>query len=92
VSPLTLRLEPGGEPLPIANGQSLLEAAIAAGVPMRSSCRNGTCRECLCRLLEGRVHYRIDWPGISRDERRDGWVLPCVAVAETDVVVERRPG
>lgn len=91
MSPLTLQLEPGGEPLPIANGQSLLEAAIAAGVPMRSSCRNGTCRECLCRLLEGRVHYRIDWPGISRDERRDGWVLPCVAVAETDVVVERRP-
>jgi ferredoxin len=92
VTTTTLRLEPGGAPVPVADGQSLLEAALAAGVPMRSSCRNGTCRECLCRLLEGRVRYRIEWPGVSRDEQREGWVLPCVALADSDVVLQRRAG
>jgi ferredoxin len=51
------------------------------------SCRNGTCRECIAHLSHGRVRYRIEWPGLSADERSEGWVLPCVAVAETDLVL-----
>lgn len=83
----TLRLEPRGASVPVSDGQSLLEAALAAGLVPRSSCRNGTCRECLARLVEGRVRYRVDWPGLSPDERDEGWVLPCVALPETDVVL-----
>jgi hypothetical protein len=41
----------------------------------------------MARVLEGRVHHRIDWPGLSADERSEGWVLPCVAVADSDVVL-----
>ncbi|MDB5967085.1 MAG: ferredoxin [Polaromonas sp.] len=66
----------------------LLAAAEAAGVAMASSCRNGTCRTCLCRLLQGRVAYRIDWPGLSTDEKRKGFILPCVAYPLSDVVIE----
>ncbi|MBG6076143.1 2Fe-2S iron-sulfur cluster binding domain-containing protein [Polaromonas sp. CG_9.11] len=67
----------------------LLLAAEQAGVWLRdSSCRNGTCRTCLCRLVSGQVVYRIDWPGLSRDEKRDGFILPCVAYPASDVVIE----
>ena len=83
----TLRLEPLGRTLPLSAGQTLLEAALAAGLKPRSSCRNGTCRECICRLVEGRVSYAIEWPGLSADEKRDGYILPCVAVAEGDLVI-----
>ena len=65
----TLRLEPLGRVLPVAEGQSLLEAALAAGIRLRSSCRNGTCRECLATLEAGTVRYRVEWPGLSPDER-----------------------
>jgi ferredoxin len=82
-----LRLEPLGRSIPVAAGQTLLEAALAAGVKPRSSCRNGTCRECIARVLAGRVHHRIEWPGLSADEKAQGWVLPCVAVADSDVVL-----
>jgi ferredoxin len=82
-----LRLEPLGRSIPVAAGQTLLEAALAAGLKPRSSCRNGTCRECIAQLLAGRVHHRIDWPGLSADEKAQGWVLPCVAVADSDVVL-----
>ena len=83
----TLQIQPLGVTLTLANGQSLLEAALGAGLVLRSACRNGTCRECMARVLEGRVHHRIDWPGLSAEERSEGWVLPCVAVADSDVVL-----
>ena len=30
-------------------------------------------------MLEGEVVYGIEWPGLSRDEKEEGWILPCVA-------------
>lgn len=67
---------------------SLLESALRAGIPMTSSCRNGTCRACLCRLVRGEVEYRIEWPGLSREEREQGWILPCVALPRSDLDIE----
>ena len=68
-------------------GATVLEAAQRAGIRLPSSCHNGTCRTCLCRLERGAIHYRIDWPGVSVDEKREGYILPCVAVADTDLVI-----
>lgn len=86
--PPRLRIEPHGWVLPIAAGLSLLEAAQGAGVRLSRSCRNGTCRRCLCRLLEGEVSYRIEWPGLSAEEKAEGWILPCVALAASDVAID----
>jgi ferredoxin len=66
----------------------LLAAARQAGFSLPSSCRNGTCRACICRLVSGRVRYSIDWPGLSIEEKREGWILPCVAHAESDLVLD----
>lgn len=68
---------------------SVLESGLQGGVELPSSCRNGTCRECMCRLLSGSVRYRIDWPGLSAEEKAQGWFLPCVAVAQSDLQVEQ---
>ena len=84
-----LRLEPLGVTLIVADGQTLLEAALAAGIRLRSSCRNGTCRECIATLEAGAVRYRIEWPGLSPDEKAQGCVLPCVALPESDVVLRQ---
>ncbi|MDZ7919547.1 2Fe-2S iron-sulfur cluster-binding protein [Rhodoferax sp.] len=84
-----VRIEPDGWVFVAAPNQSVLQAALAAGVELDSSCRNGTCRACLCRLLEGTVSYPIDWPGVSAEERADGWFLPCVAQARSDLVVDQ---
>jgi ferredoxin len=83
-----LTVQPLGWCVRVAPGQSLVEAARAAGVRLRSSCRNGTCRACLCRLVAGEVAYRVEWPGITVEERLGGWVLPCVAVPRGDVAID----
>lgn len=80
-------IDPLGEHLNVAPGQSILEAALAAGIDMPRSCRNGTCRTCLCHLKAGEVRYRIEWPGLSPDEKDEGCVLPCVALPMGDVVL-----
>jgi ferredoxin len=69
-------------------GQTLLQAALDAGVRLPRSCRNGTCRACLAQLLAGRIHYRIDWPGLLAEEKAAGWVLPCVACADSDLTLQ----
>jgi ferredoxin len=83
-----LRIEPQGWSLPVPAGLTLLEAAQQAGVRLARSCRNGTCRACLCRLVAGTVHYKVEWPGLSAEEKAQGWTLPCVALADGDVVID----
>lgn len=70
---------------------SLIEAARAAGLRLPSACRNGTCRACLAQLLDGAVQYRIEWPGLSREEHAQGLVLPCVALARSDLQLAAEP-
>ncbi len=66
----------------------LLIAAEAAGLAWPSSCRNGTCRTCIRRMIKGAVTYRIEWPGLSREEKQHGYLLPCVAYPQSDLVLE----
>lgn len=82
-----MTVQPGGWRVEVKAGQTLLAAAEAGGLTLPSSCRNGTCRACLCRMVEGQVAYLIAWPGLSLDEKRAGDVLPCVALARSDVLL-----
>ncbi|AZG15852.1 2Fe-2S iron-sulfur cluster-binding protein [Cupriavidus pauculus] len=84
----TARVLPGGAGFAAPASLSLLEAALLEGLPLPSSCRNGACRACMSRLHAGSVRYRIDWPGLSLDEKEDGFILPCVACPTSDVVFE----
>ena len=87
----TATVEPRGWVFDAPASLSLLEAAGLAdrsGVQLASSCRNGTCRTCICQLRRGQIAYRIEWPGLSFDEKRDGFILPCVAYPLSDVVIE----
>jgi ferredoxin len=83
-----LRIEPMGWVVRVPADQPLMLGARAAGIALPSSCRNGTCRACMCRLMAGQVVYRIEWPGLSADEKREGWILPCVAHPLADVVID----
>lgn len=88
--PFTIRIVPQDWQVETIGTQTVLAAFDGAGMRLPSSCRNGTCRTCLCRMASGQVHYRIEWPGLSPDEKRDGYILPCVAVADSDLVLEVR--
>jgi ferredoxin len=81
-------IEPKGFQFEASGTRSLLESARLSNVVLPSSCRNGTCRECMCRMVQGRVKYKIEWPGLSPDEKAEGYILPCVALPESDLVLD----
>ena len=85
---MRVRLEPSGLIFEAEAGTTLLKAAEAAGIEMPSSCRNGTCRTCICRVLDGEARHTIDWPGLSIEEKAEGWILPCVAEAQSDLTID----
>ena len=85
----TVRLEPGGTVFAAPADQPLLLAAEHAGLQLPSACRNGTCRTCMCRVLSGQVRYRIQWPGLLPEEKSEGWILLCIAHAQSDLVLSR---
>ncbi|MBP7566077.1 MAG: 2Fe-2S iron-sulfur cluster binding domain-containing protein [Burkholderiaceae bacterium] len=76
-------LSPSGRSFEAGPADTLLEAAEFAGIALESSCRNGTCRTCILRVSHGEARHMIEWPGLSADEKRQGWILPCVAHAAT---------
>ena len=80
-------VHPAGQEFEAAADEALLQGALRATIPLLSSCRNGTCRSCICMLEAGTIAYEIEWPGLSAEEKREGWILPCVARATSDVVL-----
>ncbi|TWI63022.1 ferredoxin [Pseudoduganella lurida] len=82
-----IRVLPHGWQFEAAAGETLLRAAERAGIRLPTSCRNGTCRTCLCASDGGAVRYLVEWPGLSFDEKVAHDVLPCVAVPEGDITI-----
>jgi ferredoxin len=85
----TVQVQPAGLQYDVEGDLTLLEAAEMSRVQLPSSCRNGTCRTCICKLLSGEVTYTVEWPGLSAEEKAEGLVLPCVAKPLSDVVLDQ---
>ncbi|RZM00677.1 MAG: 2Fe-2S iron-sulfur cluster binding domain-containing protein [Variovorax sp.] len=84
---MKVRLSPLDREFDAQPAQTVLRAAEAAGIDLPSSCRNGTCRTCICLLTAGSIRHIIEWPGLSAEEKVEGWFLPCVAEPLGDIEI-----
>lgn len=87
---IKITFTPGGETLEVSAGELLLDAAVAAGVPINAPCGgHGRCAKCLVRVEEGHCSPPADHEleSLSEEELQQGWRLGCCAVAKTDCVV-----
>lgn len=84
-------LVPTGRVFPADRDESILAAALRAGLNLPHSCKGGHCASCRARVASGSVEYVGELPaGITPDEAREGYALLCQARAVTDVQVETR--
>lgn len=68
-------------------GETLLDAAEQAGLPLVHDCRFGGCGSCRIKLLEGQVAYEEFPMGLTEEEAADGYALACQAVAQSDLTI-----
>ena len=86
-----VRIAPHGKTLQVNGGETVLDAALRAGLNLPHSCKSGHCTSCRARLLAGEIHYPNGRPlGLSDEEARSGQVLLCQARPRSALTVEAR--
>ena len=85
----TIKLLPSGHVFQAKGSQTIVEAAIDAGVHLPYGCRNGACGACKGKVAEGKVHLE-DYQSsvISEDEIKNGMTLFCRAIALENLTIE----
>jgi ferredoxin-NADP reductase/predicted pyridoxine 5'-phosphate oxidase superfamily flavin-nucleotide-binding protein len=73
--------------LVVEPGQTLLDAGLAAGLPMPYSCTVGNCGDCMVKLRGGEV--AMDGPNcLTPEQQAGGFVLTCVGRPLTEVTLD----
>lgn len=90
-SAFQITVQPSGRAFAASDSDTILAAAISAGVGLPYGCKDGACGSCKCKKLSGEVtHESYSDKALTPQELADGYVLTCRATARTDVVLESR--
>lgn len=84
-----VEVRPSGHEFYVEGNDTVLEAALKAGIPLNYGCSNGNCGDCKVRLLSGQVRkaHPHDYV-LKENEKADGAFLMCSYTAITDIVIE----
>jgi NAD(P)H-flavin reductase/ferredoxin len=84
----TVRVEPFGANLTVGAKETLLMAALKAGLPYPFECQVGSCTSCKARLVEGEIKALTDFAYVlEMDEIKDGYILACQSLAKSDLKI-----
>jgi len=83
-----VRIRQGGRTIAVESGQTVLDAALAAGIDYPFGCQSGNCGACKSRLLVGEVLLApYSEFALTDDERAQGLILACRAEPQMDCQV-----
>ena len=71
----------------VAESQSILDAALSAGIDLPYSCSAGVCTTCAAQILSGEVE-QSEGMGVSLELQEEGYALLCVAYPRSDIKLE----
>jgi CDP-4-dehydro-6-deoxyglucose reductase len=82
-------VRPSGHEFFVEGNDTILEAALRAGIPLNYGCSNGNCGDCKVRLLAGQVKkvHPHDY-SLKETEKANGVFLMCSYTAITDLEIE----
>ena len=84
-----LTIEPLGRSIEVEEGQTILDAALRAGIFLPHACGQGYCATCKVTVTDGEVDQGNASNFALMDyERDEGKVLACCAKLESDLVIE----
>lgn len=71
----------------VDEGETVLGAALRAGVLLTHDCQLGGCGTCRIKLVEGRVAYAEFPLALAPEEESAGYALACQAQPQSDLVI-----
>ncbi|GAB1392675.1 hypothetical protein MASR1M60_08380 [Rhodocyclaceae bacterium] len=82
-------VKPSGHEFFVEGNETVLEAALRAGLAPSYGCGNGNCGLCKARIISGQTQQvrHSDYP-LSANERTQGYALLCSHTAVSDLVIE----
>ncbi|WP_374502636.1 NADH:ubiquinone reductase (Na(+)-transporting) subunit F [Zoogloea sp.] len=84
-----LTIEPLGQTIEIEEGQTILDAALRAGIYLPHACCHGLCATCKVQVADGEVeHGEASSFALMDFERDEGKCLACCATPQSDLVIE----
>lgn len=84
-----LTIEPLGQTIEVEEGQTILDAALRAGIYIPHACCHGLCATCKVQVTDGDVdHGEASTFALMDFEREEGKTLACCARLESDVTIE----
>lgn len=84
-----LTIEPLGQTIEVEDGQTILDAALRAGIYLPHACCHGLCATCKVQVTDGEVdHGEASTFALMDFEREEGKCLACCARLESDTVIE----
>ncbi|HSD60746.1 MAG TPA: 2Fe-2S iron-sulfur cluster-binding protein [Burkholderiales bacterium] len=82
-------LHPSRHEFFVDGSETLLEAAVRAGIPVNFGCSAGNCGLCKARVASGQAHKTRNHDyGLSEAEKQQGYILLCSNTAVSDMVLE----
>ncbi|CAN5821456.1 CDP-6-deoxy-delta-3,4-glucoseen reductase [soil metagenome] len=82
---------PSGHQFSCDEGETVLSAALRAGVGLPYGCKNGACGSCKGKVLNGQVtHGNHQQKALSETEEAQGASLFCCAKPNSDITIEAR--
>lgn len=83
-----LTIEPLGISVDIEEGQTILDAALRAGIYLPHACCHGVCATCKVDITDGEVeHNESSSFALMEFERDEGKCLACCATVESDITI-----
>ena len=84
-----LTIEPIGQTIEVEDGQTILDAALRAGIWLPHACCHGLCATCKVNVVDGEVdHGDASSFALMDFERDENKTLACCATLQSDVTIE----
>jgi CDP-4-dehydro-6-deoxyglucose reductase len=86
-----ITVQPSGHQFSCEEDETVLAAAMRAGVGLPYGCKNGACSSCKCKVVSGSVSHKAHQErALTKDEEAAGYSLLCCATTKGDLVIEAR--
>ena len=82
-------IQPSNIEFDVQDGETILQAALNNGIDFPFRCRQGVCTSCVCKTVEGEVHYgNVDEEQLlTETDKEQKFTYACIGYPKSDLIL-----